>query len=297
MDRFREVRETTMNLKSNAKKTIKQIAFWTLPPGFQDIFRSIRNKTISNNRHSHKGYAITKQNRELKNIHQGNRCFILATGLSINDQNLKLLKNEFCIAVSNFYLHPDFRLIDPQYYCIAPWHPPHNIENYLQLLKEIGDISKKCSFFLGINEYARVNQNNILLDHNVYYHNTSAIELDKDVDLCQPVLSPMSVTIMALQSAIFMGFSEIYLLGCDHDSILNFSGKFANQHFYPEEKAKLITDISTFKPELLNYIRLWNQYEMLNTIAQSKNIKIFNATKRSLLDVFDKIDYESLFIV
>jgi hypothetical protein len=297
LDRFREVRETTMNLKSNAKKTIKQIAFWTLPPGFQDIFRSIRNKTISNNRHSHKGYAITKQNRELKNIHQGNRCFILATGLSINDQNLKLLKNEFCIAVSNFYLHPDFRLIDPQYYCIAPWHPPHNIENYLQLLKEIGDISKKCSFFLGINEYARVNQNNILLDHNVYYHNTSAIELDKDVDLCQPVLSPMSVTIMALQSAIFMGFSEIYLLGCDHDSILNFSGKFANQHFYPEEKAKLITDISTFKSGLLSYIVLWNQYEMLNTIAQSKNIKIFNATKRSLLDVFDKVDYESLFIV
>jgi hypothetical protein len=42
---------------------------------------------------------------------------------------------------------------------------------------------------------------------------------------------------------------------------------------------------------------LWNQYEMLNTIAQSKNIKIFNATKRSLLDVFDKVDYESLFIV
>ncbi|MBD1215352.1 MAG: hypothetical protein H9534_22095 [Dolichospermum circinale Clear-D4] len=287
-----------MNLKSKAKKIIKQIAFWTLPPGFQNIFRSIRNSLISDNVLSPEEYAAIKQNRELKNIHQGNRCFILATGPSINDQNLKLLKNEFCIAVSNFYLHPDFRLIDPQYYCIAPWHPPHNIENYLQLLKEIGDISKKCSFFLGINEYARVTQNNILLDHDVYYHNTSAIKLDKDVDLCLPVLPPMSVTIMALQSAIFMGFSEIYLLGCDHDSILNYSGKFANQHFYPEEKAKLITDISTlFKGELLNYIRLWNQYEMLNTIAQSKNIKILNATKRSLLDVFDKVDYDSLFLV
>lgn len=287
-----------MNLKSKAKKAIKQIAFWTLPLGFQEIFRSIRNKTISSNRLSPEECDVLKQNRELKNIHQGKRCFILATGPSINAENLKPLKNEFCIAVSNFYLHPDFKLIDPQYYCVAPWHPPHNIENYLKLLQEIGDSSKKCSFFFGLQEYERVSDNKILLNYNIYYHNTGSTKLDKDVDLCKPVLIPYSVTIMALQSAIFMGFSEIYLLGCDHYSILNYSEGYANKHFYPEEKSMLITDRSSkFKESLIYYTQLWEQYELLNAIAKNKNIKIFNATKQSLLDVFDKVDYKSLFFV
>ena len=281
-----------MTFKIKTKKLIKQIAFWTLPLGIQRFAKSL----ISYNKLSPEKSDFLKQNRKLRNIHQGKRCFILATGPSINAQNLKPLKNEFCIAVSNFYLHPDFRLIDPEYYCVAPWHPPHNVENYLELLQEIGSLSKKCSFFFGLQEYDRVYDNKILVNRNIYYHDTISTKLDKDVDLCKPVLSPQSVTIMALQSAIFMGFSEIYLLGCDHNAILNYSENFSNKHFYPEEKSKLITDrASKFKDSLITCIRLWDQYEMLNTIAQHKNIKIFNATKQSLLDVFDKVDYESLY--
>jgi hypothetical protein len=275
---------------------LKKIAFWTLPLGIQEILKSIKNNTISyNNKISLQEDKELKKNRELENKHIGKRCFILATGSSINEQNLKLLKNEFCIAVSNFYLHPDFKLINPHYYCVAPWHLPHDINNYIKLLKEIGDNSQKCSFFLGIREYKTVSQNKILLNHNVHYHDTRAKKLDKHIDLCKPVLAPQSVTVMALQSAIFMGFSEIYLLGCDHDSIVNYSQSFANQHFYPEEKSKLITDICTFKEVLLSYISLWDQYEMLDGIARKKDTKIFNATKFSLLDIFDKVDYQSLF--
>jgi hypothetical protein len=283
-----------MTIKTKIKKLIKQIAFWTLPLGLQQVAQSLIS--YNKNRLSQANGDILKQNRKLRDIHQGKRCFILATGPSINAENLKPLKNEFCIAVSNFYLHPDFNLIAPHYYCVAPWHPPHKIEDYLQLLQEIGSTSTKHSFCLGLGEYERVISNKILLNRNVYYQCTRAKKLDKEVDLCLPVLSPQSVTIMALQLAIFMGFSEIYLLGCDHNAILNYSGGFSFKHFYPEQKSKLITDrASKFKDSLITCTNLWEQYEMLNAIAQEKNIKIFNATKHSLLDVFDKVDYESLF--
>lgn len=296
MDRLRKIREAVMNFKSRVKKIFEKIAFWVLPLGIQEILKSIKNNMLSfKNKLSLEENKILKKNREIENKHIGKRCFILATGPSINKQDLKLLRNEFCIAVSNFYLHPDFKLIDPLYYCVAPWHPPHDINNYLKALKEIGDNSQKCNFFLGIREYKKVSQNKVLLNHNAYYHDTRAINLHKHIDLCKPILAPQSVTIMALQSAIFMGFSEIYLLGFDHDSILNHSKSFANHHFYPEEKSKLITDVCTFKESLLSYILLWNQYEMLDAIARRKGTKVFNATKFSLLDVFDKVDYESLF--
>ena len=110
-----------MNIKIKTKKLIKQIAFWTLPLGVQRVAQSLIS--YNRNRLSQENSDVLKQNRKLRDIHKGKRCFILATGPSINAENLKPLKNEFCIAVSNFYLHPDFKLIDPEYYCVAPWHP------------------------------------------------------------------------------------------------------------------------------------------------------------------------------
>jgi hypothetical protein len=47
------------------------------------------------------------------------------------------------------------------------------------------------------------------------------------------VPSPQSVTIMALEVALYMGFKNIYLLGCDHDWILHLD---TSRHFYEENQ-------------------------------------------------------------
>ena len=45
--------------------------------------------------------------------------------------------------------------------------------------------------------------------------------------------APQSVTVLALMVAMNLGFSRIYLVGCDHDWILHVG---ASRHFYKEEE-------------------------------------------------------------
>lgn len=279
-----------MTLTNNLKEVSKKIAYWTLPLGVQQIIRTIRKGTNSLAQE-----LLLERNQELRDRHKGERCFILATGPSIREQDLKVLKNEYCIAVSNFYLHPDLNMINPQYYCIAPWHPPHNKSNYIELLYEVGNRARESTFFLGISECQQVQENSLKLGKELYYLQFGASNseiISSGIDLTRATLPPQSVTIMALQIAVFMGFSQIYLLGFDHDSILNYGGNFENKHFYPEHKAKLVTDKDTFKGSLISYLNLWNQYEAIKVVSEKKGIEIYNATHGGLLDVFERVNFE-----
>ncbi|MFM5960550.1 MAG: hypothetical protein ACKOQ2_25910, partial [Dolichospermum sp.] len=105
---------------------------------------------------------------------------------------------------------------------------------------EVGNRARESTFFLGISECQQVQENSLKLGKELYYLQFGASNseiISSGIDLTRATLPPQSVTIMALQIAVFMGFSQIYLLGFDHDSILNYGGNFENKHFYPEHKA------------------------------------------------------------
>jgi hypothetical protein len=235
---------------------------------------------------------ILSINSRFCDIHQNERCFILATGPSIRHQNLVGLKGEICIAVSNFYLHPDFSAIQPAYYCLAPWHPPHGEVAYVNLVNEVLRAGLSTKVYLGLSDLDKTK--NLYNQHQsrMFYLNLNQMEThcnnQQQLNITSNLLVPESVTIMAIQVAIYMGFREIYLLGVDHDAILNISKQFANAHFYEETQAILKTDVGEFKSSLISYLRLWDQYEYLNHVARRKGIQILNATHGGLLDVFER---------
>ena len=118
------------------------------------------------------------------------------------------------------------------------------------------------------------------------------------VDLTRALPSPQSVTIMALYAAIYMGFSEVYLLGCDHDWILHLN---QSRHFYAESQHALNRDgynewsapgLDTY---FKDYLRLWKQYQALRKVAEQRGVRIINATAGGLLDVFPRTRFETLF--
>ena len=98
---------------------------------------------------------------------------------------------------------------------------------------------------------------------------------------------------------MYMGFSTIYLLGTEHDSFA--TGYY--RYFYDNQVTS--TDFAvatngdircTLYQELRAYTILWEQYLHLNNIAESNGIKIFNATQGGKLDVFERVDFDTLFI-
>ncbi len=274
----------------------KLAAHWVLPPGILAFLRShLMAKSLTQEER-----AILRKNRALNNQHAGERCFILATGPSIKKQDLKLLRGETCIALSNFFVHQDYRVIKPNYYCVAGYHQPISKTAWTEWLGEMASATDNAIMFFSLNDREDIERNGLFSRreiHYLQYANWSKIS-GGELDITRSVPSPQSVTIMALEVALYMGFKNIYLLGCDHDWILHFN---TSAHFYEESQHALVREGydewagSDLELTFECYVRLWQQYKALWQIARGKSINIFNATAGGLLDVFPRVGYESLF--
>ena len=96
------------------------------------------------------------------------------------------------------------------------------------------------------------------------------------------VYGAFTVACSAMQLAVYMGFKEIYLIGCDCD----YSGerrhfddfKVENEHPIIDEEGKMVMT-----------------YETVKRYADEHGIKIYNATRGGKLEVFERVDFDSLF--
>lgn len=287
---------------------IKSIIKKIIPPIVLDIKRFVFNKpklveSSFNN--------LTYSNSQFKNKHKGERVFILASGPSIQTQDLKPLNKENCIAVSHFHLHKDIQIINPRYHILAPQHAPFNFDDSSKYFKDFKKAYNKenTHIFLGITNYKynylellKTHPELILPDINYIDYSKSA-QLDEDNvyddliwDISKNPFGLRTVIYGAIQLAAYMGFKEIYLLGCDHD-YLNDISRTTNHHFYEEEKG--ISDknhLEQFTRErwFLEYYMRWKQYRLMKEYAETKGFKIYNATNGGMLDVFERVELTNL---
>lgn len=118
-------------------------------------------------------------------------------------------------------------------------------------------------------------------------------------DPARRVYCGQSVTLTNIQLAYFLGFREVYLIGMDFSYVI------------PESairKGELITstedDPNHFHPAYFGAGKTWKDphldriqigYEYARDIFAADGRKIINATKGGKLEVFPRIDYETLF--
>ena len=103
---------------------------------------------------------------------------------------------------------------------------------------------------------------------------------------------------MALMLAIYIGCSDIYLLGTDHTVFKLDTGQYDYGHFYDGESENIVGEEEA-PDDIENQLRaladLWQQYKCLRTLARTKNGAISNATGAGILDLFPHVDYKTLF--
>lgn len=247
-------------------------------------------------------YSIFQKNSKYKNIHTGERVFILCTGPSINKLDLTKLKGEKTIAVSSFYLHKDCQLISPEYYCL-PTLEEDCFSVREEFFKEVQQNMLDANYFFSIIDRPYIEQMKEYEGMNVNYISFSSIPNyeNSDIDLTRLVLTPQSVPIMAMEIALYMGFKQIYLLGTEHDQLT--TGKY--EHFYSYNES-IIAKVAEYEDEqgndnepfdrtLTSIYKLWNQYKIIKKIAEQKGTQIYNATPGGILDLFERVDYDKLF--
>lgn len=252
---------------------------------------------------------LVAKNVKLKDIHKGERCFLLGSGPSIKKENLLLLKDEIVFALNNFYVHEDFTEImsgnKPKYYMTAPIHPPQTDDEWKRWFKDMeSKMPKKVNMIFGLSAYKK-NIKYIFDRYEIFKREKinwyfAGIGLDKfykfksrDIDFVNPIWSASTVSTYAILAAIYMGFSEIYLLGVDHNYVC--LGDEENHRFYKSsihQKDEIKRMKLKKSEQFMATSHVFYEKELIS--VNTDYSKIYNCSKESLLDMFVRIELNSL---
>lgn len=248
--------------------------------------------------HTYQKLPSTDYLKSMRNIYAGKRCFVIGNGPSLLPEDLNKLCDEISFAsnrIYNIYEYTDWR---PTYYmCIDKNALPFMLDS----IKKSGSYKKFLTYH-GVR-CGGLSDESIcyLFPYGRYKVNPYAPKAERlNDDLSKYVTNVATVTVNIIELAIYMGFSEIYLLGVDNNYAkkLDKNGKVYNdpsvQSSYfagmKDSHGKLGDGVSAQNVEAMNY-----SYQLAKQFADEHGVKIYNATRGGKLEVFPRVDFDSLF--
>lgn len=231
-----------------------------------------------------------KKNKRLKGLHKGKRCFIIGNGPSIKDQDLTLLKDEYTFVTNYFILHDLAAEINPNFYCIVD-NALHEGRFPIEQLFKIDEKLPNSTCFFRYKAKKHVEKNGIFENSKVRYLKNKAYlnelwNINMRLNGCIP--GTVNVIHTCIIIAAYMGFEEIYLLGCDSTLYIP-----RPDHFY--NATELEKTIEVNMDEKLFYTSyMFKSYSIIKRLFNRKKIKIYNATNGGVLDVFPRVRFEEI---
>ena len=252
-----------------------------------------------------------EENIKYKDIHRGQRCFIVGNGPSLKGQDLSKLKKEYVFTCNQIMRNPQYPLLYSNYHFFADptffnlkSNNPEDME-VLELMKRINTQENRPAVFFASEGYRFAKEFLLTqeLDLHFFAHRltlTDSFELDIDFSKFVPNLH--TVVHYAIAMAIYMGFSEIYLLGCDCTNVITAVNTRLNdgngaEYAYTiteNEKNRMKSRNATInlEDELRSFSEVFRAYRIFGEYASKKGIKLVNCTNGGLLDCLPREKYE-----
>ena len=236
---------------------------------------------------------ILTRNKSLENIHKGKRCFIIGTGLSVNDIELSKLAEEYTFGGNFIIYHPDFHKLNLKFYVSPPststlkyisskevpvdsnifseedmkvWLDneailsTYSVDPYKYFSQIDVNLNNNTLLFFGAGSKKFIEKNNIFKDKDIFYlkpYKSVLSAKDQIIDLSKRITFFQNVVLMMLAIAMYMGFEEIFIVGNDY------TFKPAREfHFYDE--LHISKTISSKKAA-----------EWTEKIARARNIEVY----------------------
>ena len=253
-------------------------------------FRFMKQASMSPN--------FSSKMKKYKNIHKGEKCFIIGNGPSLTPEDLDKVSQVCSFATNRIYLM----------YEKTNWRPTYYMCQDRQLIRSLVDYYSKCeeTVFLG---YQALYEYGIEIEKANYYladnRNVNKIveEIGFSDDAGSVIIDGGSVTYSAIQLAVYMGFSEIYLLGVDH----NFSHTLdRNRRIVKHEDVKQDYFDSRYKDAFKQFEEKGKTYAAPDKDLMDKafaaarkycdknGIIIKNATRGGKLEAFERINFDDI---
>jgi hypothetical protein len=224
-----------------------------------------------------------RQLRKLKNIHANERCFIIGNGPSLNKMDLSLLRNELTFGLNRIYL------LFPKLNFSTTYHVTVNKLVVEQFAQEILARVPSTKFISFDARHWITDTSNV-----IYLYSRNGPNFYSDIT--KGIWQGATVTYTAMQIAYFMGFSQVILIGVDH----NFSTK-GQPHESVISQAK---DTNHFDPNYFGNGVRWQlpdlktsevAYRLAKERFSRAGREILDATINGNLKIFPKVNYYSFF--
>jgi hypothetical protein len=240
--------------------------------------------------------------KELKDKYKGEMCFIVGNGPSLRIEDLDKLTGKHCFATNGIY----------QMYSHTRWRPEFYFSQdslFVRdfLARDLEKVMDSDVIFTSINSK--------MIDFNQKYNNIRYMRLYYEEDDCGlPKFSTdcdkiinlsCTVTYSMLQMAVYMGFQTIYLIGMDcsffyeqledgtvicNDNVKDYGDII--EELYKEVPEDTKGEKGVWAAERYQHIK---GFKAAKKFAENNNIKIYNATRGGKLEVFERVDFDSLF--
>jgi hypothetical protein len=229
-------------------------------------------------------YWLTRiRMKRIRGKHEGERCFIIGNGPSLNTMDLSLLRNEITFGTNRIYLlFPRVGLSTTYYVSV----------NYLvieQCAREIEELQMPKFLNWHARSVLRFDEN-MMFVRDPY---DSFLGFSKKPQ--RRIWEGSTVTYVAMQLAYFMGFSQVILIGVDHSFVdkgnahtVVVSEKSDQNHFDPSYFGP------GFRWQLPDLETSEKAYRLAKEAFERQGKEILDATYDGKLTVFKKADYLSL---
>lgn len=243
-----------------------------------------------------KHFEKTKYGKHItsyRDAYKGKRCFIVANGpsLSANDLNLLHAKNEITFGMNRIYKMFPKTAWRPTFYVCEDELIAKSQQN------EINCITAKEKFIpIELKWWHDINIQNALYFH-LNYKPEHAYPMCFSTDCAHQIDCRGTVTFTCMQIAAYMGFSEIYLLGVDHNyqKTIDINGNLIvdpnAKDYFCEGYDNDIKDVVVH--DMGNNTRAY--IDAKKYCESTAKTTIYNATRGGKLEVFQRVDFDSLF--
>jgi hypothetical protein len=229
----------------------------------------------------------------LKNKHKGERCFIIGNGPSLNQIDLFKLKDEITFGVNAIYTNIDKMGFLPNYYVVEDIFVAEDRKD------EINKFKGSLKFFGNYFKYCIDPSDDVLwLNVRFRYDNYKNFP-NFSKNALRQVWTGGTVSYINLQLAYYMGFSEVYLIGFDHNYTIP-----KDVEVKGTEILSLGDDVNHFNNDYFGKGKRWHDprldrmelsYKKAKRYFNENGRTIFNASPNSKLEVFPKKDFNSIF--
>lgn len=167
--------------------------------------------------------GVRNRNKKFVGRHNGESCYIFGNGVSLKYFDLSNFSDRVGISCNNLFFHKDFNELNVKYYFAGHpffyypyWTNPYTrkrVKNRLgPLYRKKMQIHPNVNYFVSLSNYFGLTGENIYYLHHFdkEFRNYSTCSLSGEFSAMSGALPAM------LGMAIYMGFTDITLVGCDY---------------------------------------------------------------------------------